>query len=78
MSDQVDALPDCEHHWVSRHQPDFPEPIYWIDTCSLCERISGERLAEEIAPLRAENETLRGIVSGEGALRALTDEAVPE
>ena len=42
------ALSDCEHQWVSKHQPDFPEPIYWVGVCSLCGRIDGQMLADQL------------------------------
>jgi hypothetical protein len=52
--------PICEHHWVSRHQPDLP--IYWVDQCSICGDFNAARMREEIdkarvAALEAEPET---------------------
>jgi hypothetical protein len=38
----------CEHHWVSKHQPDFPMAIYWVRQCSLCTLIDGANLAEQV------------------------------
>lgn len=37
----------CDHHWVSKHQPDLP--IYWVAQCSMCGRFDAESMREEIA-----------------------------
>lgn len=50
---------DCDHHWISIHQPDFPEPIYWVQVCSQCGEINAADLALELAPLAAELVGLR-------------------
>lgn len=52
MTDQAMARPDCEHHWVSHHQPGLP--IYWIDQCSSCGEFNPECLREQIAKLEAD------------------------
>jgi hypothetical protein len=39
----------CEHHWESRHQPDFPAALYWVEVCSLCGRINGAALTAALA-----------------------------
>ena len=40
----------CDHYWVSKHQPDFPEPIYWVDVCNLCGAVNAAGLAEQLRP----------------------------
>jgi len=42
-------VPACDHHWISRHQPDFPPPIRWVRVCSLCGGIDSADLARELA-----------------------------
>lgn len=58
MTDTRRTDAQCEHHWISKHQPDFPHPIYWVDVCSLCGNINGERLAEELRSVAAEAEVI--------------------
>ena len=43
------AVALCEHHWINKHQPDFPPQIYWIRQCSLCSRIDGKDIADQVA-----------------------------
>jgi hypothetical protein len=37
---------DCEHHFVSIHQPGMP--VYWIRQCSLCRAFDAADLREQI------------------------------
>jgi hypothetical protein len=57
------AFAYCDHHWISRHQPDFPDPIYWVTHCSQCGRVSGDQLREELAPLLAERDAARAALA---------------
>lgn len=50
---QFSAREDCEHHWVSSHQPDFPREIYWIEQCSLCDRFNGAALKKSVEGMLA-------------------------
>jgi hypothetical protein len=45
--------PQCDHHYVSIHQSDFPSELYWIRQCSLCRRIDGEDLARSLSDAEA-------------------------
>ena len=69
----------CEHHWASRHQPDFPPQMYWIRVCTLCGRIDGADLVAQLGPeapvveemLTAATDTARQRGNQLGAIRAL-------
>lgn len=59
-TDQAADRPICEHHWISHHQPDFPEPIYWVSICSQCGDINAADLAEQIMrPAVEQSPTMR-------------------
>lgn len=47
-------IPECDHHWISAHQPDFPPAVYWVRYCSICHRIDGSDLTEQVDRLVAE------------------------
>lgn len=79
MTSTEQASVSCEHHWISVHQPDFPEGIYWVQICSLCEYVNGEQLAKDVAAAqeesRAEIERLREWLSiSEAAVKSLAAE----
>lgn len=48
-SGQLDqaASPDCDHHWISHHNPNLGL-IRWVQTCSLCREVNWADLKEEI------------------------------
>jgi hypothetical protein len=62
----------CDHHWISAHQPDFPDAVYWIDRCSLCGTYNGERLSEQLVELLDSRErAIRWAVTLEGENAAM-------
>src|ERR1035437_2182690 len=63
MGEQPVEKATCEHHWVSRHQPDFPPPIRFVRVCSQCGDIDGDDLARELSTLIEANRWLDAMVT---------------
>ena len=40
------AAADCEHHWVSGHEPGHI--VYWVRVCSICRHVDWDDLDREI------------------------------
>lgn len=59
--------PECEHHWVSHHQPGLPIP--WIEQCSMCGWFNSAELGRQIAAKDA------AVLTERDALAAILTEA---
>lgn len=54
-ADQAAAVPPCNHHWIHRAQPDFPEWLGWIARCSLCDHFGPVDLRDGWVVVRAKD-----------------------
>lgn len=61
MTDTPMANPQltCDHHYISYHQNDFPDGIYWVRICDLCRHILPEIADRWLVIPRAVLATLR-------------------
>lgn len=54
MSNDVDveATPDCDHHWSSTHYPGAA--LYWVTTCTLCRTLDVRDMNEQVDKVKDE------------------------
>jgi hypothetical protein len=51
-ADAAMAADDCEHHWVSGHEPGHI--VYWVKICTICHGVDWDDLDGEIRKAVAE------------------------